>query len=1848
MCRRAAWLGFLLPLLAGAAAVNAQTSTLSATADTYLRSGSPNQNQGSESLLRVQSSGNNRSLVRFDPAAITTAVGSGNLVGARLEFYLQSNANNWSTEGRTVDAHRLTANWTEAGATWNCGVDSIPSNSSPNCATQWAGGQFAEEPSDTVLHTNGLTGWIQFDVTADVLAFLSGTQNFGWIVKKTEEGQNGQVEYTSRQGAADHSPRLVLVVESASFDQVPPSLAITAPGRTVLVNEPSPTVMVAYRDGGSGVDPASFQLLIDGQDATPDCTVGTQSATCHPAPLAAGNHALQARLRDHAGNLAQASFSFQLLLGSGPHLVTLQAAGDTYLRKGESNQNQGAESILRIQQSGTNRALVQFDPQSLATTLSGATLVSATLELHIESNGRNWGTQGRTVDAHRVTAPWTEMGSTWNCPTDSNPANQQADCAAQWTGGSFAPTATASVLHTKDLEGWVSFNVTADVAAFLSGSPNYGWLLKKTKESQSGRMNYDSRQGTASEGPRLVMVFQASNGADTTPPAVAITAPAAGIYSATGTPTLTASFSDADSGVNLGSVRLLLEDVDRTAEAQVTATGLTWTSPQPLSDGSHAATIRVSDLAGNASQAESQLLVDASPPALSIVAPQEELLTEEPAIEVVVLLGDSFSGLDSATFTLAVDGAPFHSSCIFLGEQAVCQTPPLASGERSIEASVRDRAGHLASASRLLRLTVDRNPPALALLSPVDGSSVKTPSVTVSGTVSDDGTVTSVEVNGAPATVAGGTFSRSVSLERGSNGLLIVATDAIGRHSEILAQVRFDDVAPILEIESPRAGATSNFASQQVSGRVRDVSAIASLSLAGSPIPLTADGFSTQVALAEGSNVFELRAEDAAGNVATASIEVTRFTLPEVLITAPEDLAFVARTTVDVAGTVDDPAASVSVNGIAATVSGTAFLAQGVALIEGGNLLTATATSSQGHVATAHVQVVRDTTAPRLAVHSPREGEEFFESAVTVSGMVNDIVAGTVNLSEARVSVNGVAAEVANRAFLARGVPLAPGANTLQVEAIDATGNVGRATVHVTYQTAAEARLRSVSGDLQSAIAGTLLPQPLRVRLVDAAGLGLAGKPVLFKVKGNDGSLAGGKRQLMVTSDATGNAETTFKLGTRSGVGNQTVEALAVGFSGPVVFRATALPGAPALIVVDSGDHQVGSAGRMLPRPLVAVVTDSGFNRLPGVTVRFAVVKGEGEFEGGFREAVATTDSDGRAIVGYRLDPSEGVSNNVVEARIAALPAGPAAGFTATGWAAGDPAATAIRGVVLDNTNRPVPGVTLRIKGYPHTAQTDAAGTFRIGGAPVGTLYLIVDGSTADRPGSWPDLEFVVTTIPGREIDVGMPVYLLPIDLSNGIVVDETRAGTLRLPEVPGFALEIAPGSVTFPSGSRSGVVSVTVVHSDKIPMVPNFGQQPRLIVTIQPAGARFEPPARLTLPNLEGLAPGSVTELYSFDHDLGHFVSIGPATITEDGTSIVSNPGVGIIKAGWHCGGTPGSTGSSEDCPTCHSCTLNWCTADDAQPCSLSDPCKTNPRCRGGKCAGDDVTVTSIGGDCFGEVGRSVTFTAESNAPDKLEWQGSPDANPAEGSGGNYTTIFPSPGYKSVSAGCPTGDSKGKSLRVLESCSGGPPTPQWEKVAGSAACYGATVPVTVVTKPKECARSGKICSQLEMLKMQFSREVAGDCGIDIPEAGSQAVTDAIAANDCTALIDDLTPSTPSSALLGAPPRTKYWVEALTVAHEQYHEDQHLRPLVEMQFVPAVTALLQGDQFCGSGCGAPNFGNLEAEVKRVWSEKISGPWNEKQARDAREQDAYAADALKYNALVAGIRARCTPPPVGPP
>lgn len=195
--------------------------------DSFLRSGADDTNEGANERLRIQNSGDNRVVVGFDLTGVSIA----GLQSATLILNIAENSNNWGTTGRVIDAHRLLVDWTEgngrndvmvgggpgsrgtgAGVTWHCGTDTNIFNQIANCSPLWNGGNYAAATAPGVLHSNGFLGQVSWNVTADILAGA----NFGWMIRKQNEGQNGQVRYYSREGAtlagnANLAPRLVLV-----------------------------------------------------------------------------------------------------------------------------------------------------------------------------------------------------------------------------------------------------------------------------------------------------------------------------------------------------------------------------------------------------------------------------------------------------------------------------------------------------------------------------------------------------------------------------------------------------------------------------------------------------------------------------------------------------------------------------------------------------------------------------------------------------------------------------------------------------------------------------------------------------------------------------------------------------------------------------------------------------------------------------------------------------------------------------------------------------------------------------------------------------------------------------------------------------------------------------------------------------------------------------------------------------------------------------------------------------------------------------------------------------------------------------------------------------------------------------------------------------------------------------------------------------------------------------------------------------------------------------------------------------------------------------------------------------
>lgn len=196
--------------------------------------------------------------------------------------------------------------------------------------------------------------------------------------------------------------------------------------------------------------------------------------------------------------------------------TTVTVSGDTFIRQGIANENEGDEDILSVQLGSVHRGLLYFDTPALISAVGSGALVSARIDLFISSNGGNWG-PGRPIAVHSMRQASTENGATWSCAVDSNTSNGSADC----TGGSawnmaasndsapYVLTSTATAQIVNGTQGVISFDVTQDVLAIVAGTnPGHGWLIKKVDETLSGSVRFASReQGPA---PRLTLTVEAA------------------------------------------------------------------------------------------------------------------------------------------------------------------------------------------------------------------------------------------------------------------------------------------------------------------------------------------------------------------------------------------------------------------------------------------------------------------------------------------------------------------------------------------------------------------------------------------------------------------------------------------------------------------------------------------------------------------------------------------------------------------------------------------------------------------------------------------------------------------------------------------------------------------------------------------------------------------------------------------------------------------------------------------------------------------------------------------------------------------------------------------------------------------------------------------------------------------------------------------------------------------------------------------------------------------------------------------------------------------------------------------
>ena len=655
-----------------------------------------------------------------------------------------------------------------------------------------------------------------------------------------------------------------------------------------------------------------------------------------------------------------------------------------------------------------------------------------------------------------------------------------------------------------------------------------------------------------------------------------------------------------------------------------------------------------------------------------------------------------------------------------------------------------------------------------------------------------------------------------------------------------------------------------------------------------------------------------------------------------VIIESPENRTVTAESAIDVSGTAS-AATSVEVNGVGASLGGDAFTAVGVPLAEGANALVATAQNADGQTASATISVRRDTRPPVIVFETPSDGDRFVTDTIEVAGTVNDIIPGaTVNADDVTVTINGQPAAVDNRTFFQSGFPLVVGTNTLTAVATDVAGNSAETSITVTREPdLAGVQILVTGGNGQRVPINSPLPEALSVQVQQEGGGVEVGRPVTFGVSRGDGLIGdpdNSQRSLTLLTDSNGLAQINFTVGSRTGEGFHRVRVTTPGSLTFAEFCATAETSPPVNIAVVMPPPSQALAGQPLIDPIAGFVTDQGGNPVAGVAVTFQVQRGDGTLNG--QQSVAVpTNSDGISEVEWTLGVDPGVSNNEVTATFEGNSGFPAT-YIVSGVVTGSVAETTVSGLVQDSTAVPIQGVKAVIRGTDLEAFTGSDGRFVITNVSPGGHHVGIVGSTANDPNEgifFPNIDYAVEVFSGVENRLDQIVVLPFVDMANAQLAGGDEDVTLIMDGVPNASVTILAHS-TFVKDPNTGefvqqpvLMSTSQVKIDKLPMAPPQGSAPVMVGTLQPPGVFFDPPAQITMPNFDSLAPGDTSDLFSFDHELGQFVNIGPGTVSEDGAVITSDPGFGIVQSGWFCNiRFPGPAAQCTNINGC-SATLAW-----------------------------------------------------------------------------------------------------------------------------------------------------------------------------------------------------------------------------------------------------------------------------------------------------------------------------------
>lgn len=218
-------------------------------------------------------------------------------------------------------------------------------------------------------------------------------------------------------------------------------------------------------------------------------------------------------------------------------------------------------------------------------------------------------------------------------------------------------------------------------------------------------------------------------------PVISITAPSSSAKLTNNKPVINWTVTDADSGVNPSTIKLIIDSQTITTGITKTQSGknytCSYTPTTALSDGTHTIKVSASDYDGNvATQKSVTFTVDTVPPELSVSAPVDNLVTNQSSLVVKGTTNDITSS--PVTLTIKLNGGTEQT--VEVGSDgSFTKTLTLVTGENTIVITAKDGAGKTSTVTK--KVVLDQTAPVIQSVTispnPVNAGATYTISVEV-------------------------------------------------------------------------------------------------------------------------------------------------------------------------------------------------------------------------------------------------------------------------------------------------------------------------------------------------------------------------------------------------------------------------------------------------------------------------------------------------------------------------------------------------------------------------------------------------------------------------------------------------------------------------------------------------------------------------------------------------------------------------------------------------------------------------------------------------------------------------------------------------------------------------------------------------------------------------------------------------------------------------------------------------------------------------------------------------------------------------------------------------------------